>query len=45
MNKKTTRCRKPKSLKGEPKEGTPQQVRKCHGNAKGHACVRPKRGK
>jgi len=45
MAKKTTGCRKPKSLKGDPKECTPQQVRKCHGSAKGHPCVKPKRGK
>ena len=42
MSKKTTGCRKPKSLKGDPKECTPQQVKKCHGNAKGHVCAQSK---
>jgi hypothetical protein len=45
MSKKTTGCRKPKSLKDDPKECTPQQVKKCHGNAKGHVCAQSKRGK
>ena len=45
MSKKTTGCRKPKSLKGDPEECTPEQVKKCHGNAKGHPCVKPKEGK
>ena len=45
MSKKTTSCRKPKSLKGDPKDCTPEQVKKCHGNAKGHVCAKPKRGK
>lgn len=32
-------CQKPEELKGDPKECSPEQVRKCHGDAKGHPCA------
>ncbi len=33
-------CQKPEELKGKPLDCSPEQVRKCHGNAKGHPCSR-----
>ena len=33
------RCQKPKELKGKPGECSPEQIRKCHGEAAGHPCV------
>ena len=32
-------CQKPEELKGDPKECSPEQVRKCHGDTKGHPCA------
>ncbi len=32
-------CERPEKLKGRPDECTPQQIRECHGEAKGHPCV------
>lgn len=34
-----TKCLNPEDLKGRPKDCSPQQVRKCHGDAKKHPCV------
>jgi hypothetical protein len=39
MKEKEPCCRKPKELKGKPQECSPEQVRKCHGDAKKHPCV------
>lgn len=33
-------CQKPDELKGKPSECSPEQVKKCHGDAKDHACVK-----
>jgi len=33
-------CQKPEELKGKPKDCTPEQVRKCHGDAKEHPCTK-----
>jgi hypothetical protein len=44
MGRKTTGCKKPKNLKGDPKDCAPQQVKKCHGSGKEHTCVKPKKG-
>jgi hypothetical protein len=38
-NDKRQGCRKPENLKGEPKDCTPEQIRKCHGDAKEHECA------
>jgi hypothetical protein len=32
-------CQKPGELKGKPGECTPEQIKKCHGDAKGHPCT------
>jgi hypothetical protein len=44
MSKKTTGCRKPKNLKGDPAQCKPQQVKKCHGSAKVHVCAKAEKG-
>jgi len=33
-------CEKPENLKGDPKECSPEQIEKCHGDVKEHPCVR-----
>ena len=33
------KCMKPENLKGKPEECSPEQIRKCHGDVKGHPCV------
>ncbi len=33
-----TKCERPKELKGRAEECSPEQVKKCHGNAKKHPC-------
>lgn len=37
------RCEKPEELKGKPEECTPEQIRKCHGEVKGHPCLSPEK--
>jgi hypothetical protein len=32
-------CEKPDNLKGDPRECSPEQIDKCHGDVKGHPCV------
>jgi len=32
-------CQKPEELKGKPKECSPEQIRKCHGDENKHPCV------
>jgi hypothetical protein len=34
-----TKCERPKELKGTPKDCSPEQVNKCHGNVKRHPCA------
>ncbi len=34
------KCRKPENLKGSPKDCSPEQIRKCHGDAKNHPCTK-----
>ena len=31
-------CQKPEELKGDPKECSPEQIRKCHGDVAEHPC-------
>ncbi len=31
-------CQNPVQLKGKPGECSPQQVKECHGDQKGHTC-------
>jgi ArsR family transcriptional regulator len=33
-----TCCEQPKKLKDKPEACTPEQIRECHGDAKGHPC-------
>lgn len=37
-------CKRPKHLVGKPEECSPEQIRECHGDAKGHPCAAPARG-
>ena len=32
-------CQKPENLKGRPEACSPEQVRKCHGDAPKHPCT------
>jgi len=32
-------CRRPDQLKGRPEDCSPEQIRKCHGDAQEHPCV------
>ena len=34
-----SQCQKPENLEGKPKECSPEQVRKCHGDVKDHPCA------
>ena len=36
-----TQCQKPEELKGNPKDCSPQQIEKCHGDDKKHCCTEP----
>ena len=33
-------CEKPKDLVSKPEECSPEQIKKCHGDVKGHPCVK-----
>jgi len=41
-NRKKEGCQKPENLKREPADCTPEQIRKCHGDAKSHPCTTAK---
>jgi len=43
MCNRKTGCQKPKELKGRPEDCSPEQVRKCHGEAAKHPCVSKKK--
>ena len=32
-------CQKPAQLKHKPEECSPEQIKKCHGDVKGHPCT------
>ncbi len=34
------KCQKPEKLKDKPEKCSPEQIRECHGNDKGHECER-----
>jgi hypothetical protein len=38
-----TKCQRPKELKGKAENCTPQQIRKCHGDARKHICTSEKK--
>ena len=42
MCEKSNCCQKPEQLKHKPHECTPEQIKKCHGNAKKHPCTSEK---
>jgi len=33
-------CQKPENLKGKPEDCSPEQIKKCHGDAKEHPCLK-----
>jgi len=35
-----TKCERPKELKGNAKACSPKQIKKCHGQAEEHPCVK-----
>jgi len=37
--KAKTKCEHPERLKGDPKNCSPEQIKKCHGDVKKHRCV------
>ena len=39
---KEVKCRKPENLKDKPETCSPEQIKKCHGDVKGHPCVKDK---
>ncbi len=38
-NDKKQGCQKPAELKDKAQDCTPEQIRKCHGDAKSHPCT------
>ena len=38
-------CEKEKAPKTKPEECSAKQIKECHGDAKGHPCVEPAKGK
>jgi hypothetical protein len=36
-------CQKPENLQGKPEDCSAEQIKKCHGTADKHACVKPDR--
>ncbi|MBN2559750.1 MAG: hypothetical protein JXQ75_02305 [Phycisphaerae bacterium] len=38
--KKKKQCQKPEKLTGKPEECSPEQIKKCHGDAEEHPCVK-----
>lgn len=38
-NEEKEGCQKPENLKGKPGDCSPEQIRKCHGDAKGRPCM------
>ena len=39
MSSEKPKCQKPENLKGsKPEKCSPEQIRKCHGDDKGHPC-------
>ena len=40
MSSEKPKCRKPENLKdGTPEKCSPEQIKKCHGDAKDHPCA------
>ena len=39
QNQKQEGCQKPENLKGRPEDCSPEQIRKCHGDAGEHPCT------
>ena len=41
MCEKTDKCQRPEELgEGDPAECSPEQIAKCHGDAKRHPCIK-----
>lgn len=45
MNDEKRTCQKPKKLVGKPQDCKPKQIKKCHGDAETHPCVKPAKRK
>lgn len=43
--KEKQHCQKPENLKDKPENCSQEQIRKCHGDAKGHRCISAKGAK
>jgi len=41
MCEKRKCCEKPEQLKGRPEDCSPEQIKQCHSDAKGHPCLPP----
>ena len=39
-NERQEGCQKPENLTGQPQDCSPEQIRKCHGDADTHPCVK-----
>ncbi len=39
MSEEKKKCENPDKLKGKPGECSPEQVKECHGEKKGHSCT------
>ena len=35
-----TKCQRPEELKGKPSQCSAEQIKKCHGDDKGHPCLK-----
>lgn len=38
--KKDSGCQKPENLKEKPKDCSPEQIEKCHGDTREHPCIK-----
>jgi hypothetical protein len=39
MCEQETQCERPDQLAGKPEQCSAEQIRKCHGDVKGHPCA------
>jgi len=43
MCEKEKCCQKPDKLRGKPQDCSPEHIKECHGDVKGHPCLSQKR--
>ena len=41
MCEEESQCQKPDELKGKGEQCSPEQIKKCHGDAQSHPCTAP----